>query len=34
MLRNKMDTSKYLTYDVIKYINKRGLYLWKPIQNA
>jgi nicotinate-nucleotide adenylyltransferase len=27
MLRNKMDTSKYLTYDVIKYINKRGLYL-------
>lgn len=27
MLKNRLDTSKYLTYDVIKYINKRGLYL-------
>lgn len=27
MLKNRMDTSKYLTYDVISYIRKRGLYL-------
>ncbi|MBR2876773.1 MAG: nicotinate (nicotinamide) nucleotide adenylyltransferase [Clostridia bacterium] len=27
MLKNRLDTSKYLTYDVIKYIKKRGLYL-------
>ncbi len=27
MLKNRLDTSKYLTIDVIKYINKRGLYL-------
>jgi hypothetical protein len=34
MLKNRMDTSKYLTYDTISYIKKRGLYLWKPIQNV
>jgi len=27
MLKNRMDTSKYLTYDTISYIKKRGLYL-------
>ena len=27
MLKNRLDTSKYLTYDVISYIKKRGLYL-------
>lgn len=27
MLKNRLDTSKYLTYDTISYIKKRGLYL-------